>query len=96
MSRPAPVPARVEENGKVAYMHRSPLATTAGVSRKVDGKPVSYAFELRNHVALAWIAPEDENDIRGITKTCCGGHKRAVFILANLNQVQIWKGEFRR
>jgi len=84
------VAGRVEEDGKVAYMNYQPVDMTV----EVHGR--KYHFALQRNVALAWVLLEDEAGINEIIKVCCGGHRRRRFILANENQVQIWKGTYRQ
>lgn len=49
-----------------------------------------YVFVPQANISLAWIRPEDVDNILARKKGCCGGHKRNSYLYANENDVRQW------
>ena len=73
------------ENGYVAIAYIQPIPKLV----KLDGG-VTYFFDVKRAVSLAWVAPEHANQVLAITKKCCGGHINVAFHPATQSQVNVW------
>jgi len=75
--------------GQTALVYRQPIPHKIRVGQTI------YEFEVKRGVALAWINEEHVANILGITKTCCGGRTRSIFLYASPSQVNVWSGTGR-
>lgn len=76
-------------NGQVAVVYYQPIPQYV----KVDG--VTYFFDVKRAVSLAWVNKEHLGNILSIIKTCCGGNKHTVYHYATQSQVNVWSGTGR-
>lgn len=49
-----------------------------------------YVFVVQANISLAWIRPEDIDNILARRKECCNGHKRLTYLYANEADVRRW------
>lgn len=72
------------EKGQTAVVHYQ------GSPKLVTVRGTHYFFDCKFGVALAWIQPDDLNEILSLTKQCCGGNRHPMFRLATESQVHCW------
>ena len=49
-----------------------------------------YVFLCKANITLAWVKPEDVDNLLARKKTCCGGNQRPRFLHANEDDVRRW------
>jgi hypothetical protein len=70
--------------------HYQPVPKDAAVGGRV------YHFVPKNTVSLCWVDEADVQAVHNITKICCGGNVKRIFLLASEAQAQIWEGTYRK
>jgi len=75
---------RTNEQGQIALVYHQPIPHFV----KVNG--VTYFFDVKRTVSMAWVNEEHVADVLSITKVCCGGSKHAVYRYASDSQVNVW------
>jgi hypothetical protein len=77
------------ELGQTAMVYRQPIPNRIKVGDKI------YDFVIKRGIALAWVDEEDIGQIMSVTKSCCGGNKRAAYAFASQGQINVWSGTGR-
>jgi len=77
---------QLNDIGQVALKYYQPVPVI--VQRTPSG--AEYVFVVTANISLAWINSEDQADVLGRYKVCCGGNKRKSFSEANEQDVRIW------
>jgi len=49
-----------------------------------------YIFTVRANISMCWVRPEHLDRVLAQKKTCCGGSKKRIFLLANDSDVRRW------
>lgn len=74
------------EAGEVALKYRQPAPV---IARNTPSKK-EYAFVVKANISMAWVDPQDVDNLISRTKTCCGGNRKKQFFLANESDVRRW------
>ncbi len=58
--------------------------------KQVQVGNITYSFDVKAAISMAWIRPEHVDAVSTMTKQCCGDTKRRIFRFANEDAVRIW------
>ena len=58
--------------------------------RKVRVGDDIYIFTVRARISMCWVRPEHLERVLSEKKTCCGGNRRRLFLIANESDVRRW------
>lgn len=77
----------INQDGNVAIGYYQPVFK---IVKLRSGKEYNFT---NNYVSLAWVKPEDVDEVLKIPYGCCGAQKAGAFFLANANYVRRFLGQ---
>jgi len=74
----------VNDKGQVAVKYFQPMSQTLKMRSR------TYVFQVKKSLSIAWIEPEDVEEVLSVTKVCCGGNRNKVYRLEHEMHVKRW------
>ena len=50
-----------------------------------------YVFTCQHNICMSWIRPEHVDQVLAVTKMCCGGNRKPMFLYAQPLDVHRWQ-----